>query len=357
MPTRSERFSKFLPSVLPPRRRHVVIASTLLVAAAALLVGCGVGVLGGVADGPRGAALFRQAFTTDQGLGPLFNKTACQDCHNTPAVGGGGPRGLSTVLRVGRLGEGGYDPMAGQGGPVARAHSIAEQGQTCALQPGVPPGANVTSVRNAPQLFGAGQIDAIPDSAILAQGGRTNAIDGRVGRFGWKADTASLRQFVGDAFRNELGLTNPLAPRDLVAGCGAEQLDLGASAIDAVTEFIAGLQAPSAVEPVALFQQTGCASCHVPTLAGASLYSDLQLHDMGRALDDGVVQAQARGQDWRTTPLWGLRQRERFLHDGRARTIEAAILAHSGEAEPVMERFRALSIADRQALLSFLGTL
>ena len=87
------------------------------------------------------------------------------------------------------------------------------------------------------------------------------------------------------------------------------------------------------------------------------LYSDLLLNEMGRALDDGVTQGQARVQDWRTTPLWGLRQRERFLHDARARTIEAAILANSGEAEPVLERFRALSSAERQALLSFLGTL
>jgi CxxC motif-containing protein (DUF1111 family) len=358
MRTRLARSSKYLPSVVP-LRRSVAIAGTLLVSAAALLVAARGGMAGGTPDQQRGAALFRQTFTITQGLGPLFNKAACQDCHNTPAVGGGGPNGLSTVLRVGRLTNGDYDPMSGHGGPVARAHSISENGAGCALQAGVPPGANVTSVRNAPPLFGSGQIDAIPDAAIVDQEGRANMVDGRVGRFGWKADTSRLRDFVGDAFRNELGLTNPLAPSDLVEGCGADRLDLDSSAIDAVTEFIAALPEPqpTATGDATVFAAIGCASCHVPSLAGVPLYSDLLLHDMGRALDDGVRQGQARGQDWRTTPLWGLRARARFLHDGRARTIEAAILAHSGEAEPVVARFRAVSTTDRQALLSFLATL
>jgi CxxC motif-containing protein (DUF1111 family) len=95
----------------------------------------------------------------------------------------------------------------------------------------------------------------------------------------------------------------------------------------------------------------------VPSLGGVPLYSDLLLHDMGRALDDGFIQAAATGKDWRTAPLWGLSQRSRFLHDGRARSIEAAILAHGGEAEAMAQRFRALAAADRGALLAFLSTL
>ncbi len=87
------------------------------------------------------------------------------------------------------------------------------------------------------------------------------------------------------------------------------------------------------------------------------LYSDLLLHDMGRALDDGVVQAAATGPNWRTAPLWGLGQRSRYLHDGRARTLEAAILTHGGEADAVVQRFRALPADARTALFTFLSTL
>jgi CxxC motif-containing protein (DUF1111 family) len=87
------------------------------------------------------------------------------------------------------------------------------------------------------------------------------------------------------------------------------------------------------------------------------LYSDLLLHDMGGTLDDGVVQGQASGHDWRTAPLWGLGQRTRFLHDGRARSLEAAIVGHGGEVAPTVARYRALSADDRAALLAFLATL
>jgi CxxC motif-containing protein (DUF1111 family) len=114
-----------------------------------------------------------------------------------------------------------------------------------------------------------------------------------------------------------------------------------------------------------VFQRTGCASCHVSTLqstlqpdtGGVPLYSDLLLHDMGPALDDGVVQGSAGGRDWRTTPLWGLSDRKRFLHDGRAGNLEAAILAHGGEANAAQQRFRSLSNDERRSLLEYLRTL
>ena len=110
-----------------------------------------------------------------------------------------------------------------------------------------------------------------------------------------------------------------------------------------------------------MFQDTGCATCHVPTLDAAtgsvSLYSDLLLHDMGAELDDGVVQGKADGSEWRTTPLWGLSDRERFLHDGRADDLEAAILAHGGEADAARRRFEALPAEDLRALMEFLRRL
>lgn len=326
---------------------------------------------GARADAQRGQQLFAQTFTPAEGLGPLYNNTSCLACHNTPAPGGTGPAGLATVLRVGRFTSTGFDPMTGHGGPVARAHSVAELGLECDLSAGVPMGANVTSVRNAPQLFGDGAIDNIPDAVILAGAlpradgihGRPNLVNDRVGRFGWKADTAQLEQFVGEAFRNELGITTAQAPIDLAPRSGTCNGDAGApeadaSIVDSVTAYVAALSAPAS-QPGdrAVFDRIGCNECHVPQLGGVPLYSDLLLHDMGGTLDDGVVQGQATGHDWRTAPLWGVSQRTRFLHDGRAHTLEAAILAHGGEAAAVIDRFRGLSEADGASLLAFLATL
>jgi CxxC motif-containing protein (DUF1111 family) len=335
----------------------------------------------------RGAVLFSTQFTPAQGLGPLFNKTSCAGCHTMPSVGGMGSLGLATVTRVGRLTASGFDPMIGRGGPVARAHSVAEQNLPCDLTPGIPLGANITSVRNAPALFGDGLLDNISDEEIaagaIARGdgvhGRVHwvrAADGKVhaGRFGWKADTTTLKQFVADAFRNELGITSPLAPTDLISRrpsdqqpCPGESLPVedDGMMIEAVTAFIASLPVPTASGPsrqgVTLFQETGCDACHTYSLSSGGrnvpLYSDLLLHDLGPDLDDKVVQGDARGRDWRTTPLWGLRKRPRLLHDGRARTVEQAILAHGGEAEKAKQRFRLLSQKKKDVLLTFLAEL
>ena len=335
-------------------------------------------------DPVRGAELFRTEFTPEQGLGPLFNKQACSACHAEPSVGGMGPNGLATVLRVGRLTDAGFDPMFGKHRLEAHAHTISELGVACDRAAGIPAGANVTSVRNTPPLFGSGLIDAIPDEVIragaVAKGdgvrGRPNLVpgpDGRedVGRFGWKADTPTLELFVAEAFRSELGVTSPLAPAGpLPTGanrCAGESSapDIDRDVVRAVTDFVAGLPAPrprsSPPAGEMVFEETGCASCHVPTLqAGTTdvpLYSDLLLHDMGPGLDDAVVQESAAGRDWRTTPLWGLSDRTRFLHDGRADSLRAAILAHGGEAAAAQQRFRSLSNDQLRSLLEFLRTL
>jgi mono/diheme cytochrome c family protein len=334
----------------------------------------------------RGAVLFATAFTAEQGLGPLYNETSCGTCHAAPRLGGMAPDGLGLAMRVGAKSGDDYDPLERDGGPIARRHLIAGLSAECGLTAGIPAAANVISLRNAPALFGAGLIDQISDAAILegadrqrrsgAAHGRAHIVsDGagsqRVGRFGWKADTASLRQFVADAMRNELGLTNPLAPTDLVAAgnrCGqrSEPHDDG-TILAALYAFVAELPPPAAVgsddaEGQAMFTSVGCAVCHTPELAATGgvsvpLYSDLLLHDMGTTLDDGVVQGQARGGDWRTTPLWGLGDRIRYLHDGRADTLLAAIVAHDGEAAPATKAFLALPVQQRDQLLGFLRSL
>ena len=334
---------------------------------------------GARADAARGAELFVTKFTPEEGLGPLFNAQACSECHAQPAVGGMGPKGLATVLRVGRLTHAGFNPLVG--GRVAHSHSISELGVACGRTAGVPAGANLTSVRNSPALFGDGLIDAIPDRVIragaVARGdgvkGRPNLVRGpdgrlRVGRFGWKASTPTLELIVAEALRTELGVTSALAPggppppatdRCLGESDAAEAED---DAVKALTAFVASLAAPRPRSPHptggAVFKATGCAACHVPTLRvgtrAVPLYSDLLLHDMGRVLDDRVVEGAAKGPDWRTTPLWGLRNRPRYLHDGRAQTLEAAIVAHGGEADTARRRFLSLSARDRRSLLEFL---
>jgi CxxC motif-containing protein (DUF1111 family) len=332
-----------------------------------------------------GEMLFARDLSVEEGLGPLFNGTSCATCHLTPSVGGMGQDGIAVVTRVGRLVDGRFDPLAGRGGPVARSHAISELGMACPLKPGIPAEASLTSVRNSPPLFGLGLVDQVPDEAIRALAipredgvnGRANLVrdaagQERVGRFGWKGDTATLEQFVADALRNEHGITSPLAPTDLVPpGAPSESCSSGVaapeddgSAVAALTAFTASLPLPVATsDPVGerLFEAAGCASCHVPTLPSAGgeirLYSDLLLHDVGSALDDGVVQELARGRDWRTTPLAGLGQRQRFLHDGRARTVEAAIRAHGGEADSAARRFAELPAEERARLLAFLNGL
>jgi hypothetical protein len=330
----------------------------------------------------RGARLFSTSFTPAQGLGPLYNARSCTECHRSPRPGGAGPAGFAPVQRIGRRDNGSFDPLAGHGGPIARTHTIAELGIQCSLTAGPSPLANVVSTRNTPPLFGLGLIETIPHDMIRAgaarhgpSAGRPNIVRdaqgaGRAGRFGWKADTASLEQFVAEAFRNELGMTNPLAPGDLVpaqADCGSKAspaIEMDGAAVRAVAAFIASLPAPlPAVEkqdPIGriLFSATGCAACHTPVLLGAAgevpLYSDLLLHGMGPGLDDGVVQGEARGEDWRTTPLWGLSMRRRFLHDGRARSVEDAILAHDGEGRQAAAAFGRLTRPEQDALLTFL---
>jgi mono/diheme cytochrome c family protein len=335
----------------------------------------------------QGAKLFVADFTPAQGLGPLYNRPSCVLCHGNPTTGGMGWDGLGVVHRVGRFEGGLFDPLVGAGGPVARDHSIAELGIACDLLAGPPARANLISIRNAPPLYGLGLIDAIPDAVIRAGAtasgagrGRLNIVrdalgNERVGRFGWKADTATLEQFVGEAFRNELGVTNPIAPADLVSpgsGCGGQTsatqasatLDDDGSVVRAVTAYIGSMPPPpSKVGPrhragQLLFSTIGCAACHTPTLPtngiDVPLYSDLLLHDLGPAMDDRVVQGEATGKDWRTTPLWGLGMRSRLLHDGRATNVPDAILAHDGEAAAASKAFRQLTWHEQASLLSFL---
>lgn len=174
---------------------------------------------------------------------------------------------------------------------------------------------------------------------------------------------------MGEAFRDEIGVTNPLAPDDLVSGCGASIMkpEMDAVPLTALVAFLNTLDPSpttcSTLPGSAVFATVGCANCHKPsyTVPGsnnvlvAQLYSDLLLHDMGPGLADGFEQGSATGAEFRTAPLWRVSDRKHFLHNGGVMTILDAILMHGGQASDAVAAFNSLSDGDRQALLAFLG--
>ena len=250
------------------------------------------------------------------------------------------------------------------------------------------------SRRNPPPLFGAGLIDAVPVEALRAAAahrdpefpeiqGRLNRLkDGRVGRFGWKSQTPSLKEFVESACAMELGLEVPTqhqakAPLDFTEK--ENGLDLTQQECDALTAFVASLPVPIEREPAGreerpevksgreLFTKVGCAACHLPKLASvAGIYSDLLLHDMGPDLSDsgsyyGAIESPAadgpKSQEWRTPPLWGFRDSGPYLHDGRADTLEEAVALHGGQAGRSAKMYFELNHAERLEVQTFLNSL
>jgi hypothetical protein len=334
---------------------------------------------GATSPAAMGADMFATDLSPLQAVGPLFNGRSCGDCHNAPVQGGMGSSPDSFVTRVGRLdGSGTFDALDGHGGPVARAFSISSLGFFCPLPTGVPPIANVTSRRSAMTLQGTELIDFVQTGDILKNQatepadvrGQVNVLaDGRLGKFGWKAQTATLIEFMGDAFTHEMGMTNPLFPNDEVTGCGASFLkpEIDALPLQAVDTFLGTVNPPvpdatcTSSAGATTFASLGCAGCHTPSLPGPNaartinLYSDLLLHDMGPALADQIVAGSAAGNQWRTMPLWRVSERTHFLHDGRAATIGDAIAAHDGQAAAAAAAYAALDAATQQALLAFLG--
>jgi CxxC motif-containing protein (DUF1111 family) len=338
---------------------------------------------------------FTNVETPEEGLGPIFNGRSCVQCHNTPAPGGASP---VTVTRFGRAVDGVFDPLESKGGSLLQRFAI----DPAALEV-IPQEANTIAQRESTPLFGLGLIEAIPDAAILANAARAkpDGIRGRaamivdvasgerrVGRFGWKAQQATLLTFAGDAYRNEMGITNRFFPTEnapngnqaLLAAFDANadpedavDPETGRGDVDALADFMRLLAPPTRLAPTAsaragetLFAQIGCATCHVPTMTtgrhrvaalsekSVGLYSDLLLHDMG-ALNDGIGQADARPNEMKTPPLWGLRVSAPYLHDGRAATVDQAIRAHDGESRRVRERYVGLTPAQRQQILDFLN--
>jgi CxxC motif-containing protein (DUF1111 family) len=264
----------------------------------------------------------------------------------------------------------------------------------------------LVSPRVAPPVFGAGLLEAIPEQTLLdladpgdldgdGVSGRPNLVldmlsgQYRVGRFGWKAGQPTLVQQAAAAYANDMGITNPLFPVETMAGQPQhdglpDDPEIDMATLEAAAFYTRTLAVPARRDVndtqnrqgERLFEQVGCAACHLPELATGEFpgvpsvsnqvirpYTDLLLHDMGPELADGRPEFEADGQEWKTPPLWGLgltgmvSGHTRLLHDGRARSIEEAILWHGGEGDGSREAFRRLSAAERQALLAFLESL
>jgi CxxC motif-containing protein (DUF1111 family) len=333
---------------------------------------------------------FLEVETVADGLGPAFNGTSCGVCHSIPAIGG---TGIVTEVRA-----------ADTNGATYLIHLFSNPNHTC--QPRIPSNATVIAKRMPTPIFGAGLVEAIPDDLIRAREDPNDrdgdGITGRaavvldpatkkmkVGRFGWKAQQATLLAFAGDAYLNEMGITNDLFPNEAAAGISPQQLaacdtvrdpeDVADSthlrAIDKFTNFMTflapispGQGGQQVNQGGQVFTNIGCANCHVPTLmTGPSAtnalvdrkqvnaFSDFLLHDIGTG--DGIPQAAARAGEFRTAPLWGLRFRLPLMHDGMSENITDAISRHAGEAQRVKQQYNRLSDSDKQALLAFLQSL
>lgn len=367
-----------------------------------------------------GKVSFEEQEGVADGIGPVFNDISCAACHKGMATGGG-----SDVLsvRFGARVDGVFDPLFSLGGPTIQSKGIGPIGDVDFVGEIVPPQAMIVASRRATQVFGLGLVDAVSDSTLESlafwqlitspdTAGRPNYVtdlrtgEHRIGRFGWKAQLASLYDFSGDAYKDEMGITvagfssrrqpgviTPFFPGDdgrllseeNVPQGDAELLDSNPVAspnepddedLILFTDFMTFLAPPPPLaESTAsirrgsrTFDEIGCAVCHIPTLMTGfhesralrskefHPYSDFLLHDMG-SLGDGIEQGIATGTEMRTAPLWGLRTQPAFLHDGRATTIEEAILAHDGQGQKARERFRRLAKKKRQDMLEFLGSL
>src|SRR6266404_5712748 len=377
------------------------------------------------------------------GLGPLYNAQSCRECHQNPTSGG--PSQV-TELRVGHLGPDRRfrNPAISiaHGAETITGRSLVNDRAICPnasfpnndIQERVPETETIRTFRLSLNLLGDGFVEAVADQTLIDLAQKQCKSSHRkicgqvlqvpiveapgqmsVGRFGWKDQHASLLSFAGDAYLNEMGITNRLQPDEVTKLCNAhsEPNDTpgpdGLSDIDHFARFVRATKAPARDSQLAssavakkgdgLFDKIGCAICHVETLttapAGAKInggtftipaalgsitfhpYGDFLMHDVGTG--DGILQATREHyghrvfqtmssylakQDFessrnkiRTAPLWGVRLRPRLMHDGTSLTLLEAINRHRGEAAHVTQQFEKLKRPDQEAIIDFLKSL
>jgi mono/diheme cytochrome c family protein len=355
-----------------------------------------------------GDGIFDLSFRRSDGLGPLYIRTSCAACH---ADGGRGPGSVQkfTVLDVATMAPVKDAPEMVYGG-TERPYAVAGATHPLLAPTTLLDGHRLWQSRRAgPTVMGRGYMEAVLDSEIervaAEQAVRTDAIHGRInrvtyhshpqatvavshalgetnviGRFGLKARVATLDDFAADAFQGDMGLTSPMRPDELANPDGLHDdekagADLALETVTTVAAYVRTIAIPSRAAAQAnqagqaAFAKADCAVCHVPALktradfpvaqlanVDAPIFTDLLLHDMGDDLADYLTDEAAEPREWRTAPLVALRFQRAFLHDGRAHTIEEAIVKHAGpgsQANGSVEKFNALGAEERAALLSF----
>ena len=369
-------------------------------------------------------AKFEQVEAIADGLGPLYNAQSCRECHQNPVSGAASQ---ITELRVGHLDRKGRFqdariPIA-RGTVVITGRSLVNDRAICPnkafpdteILERVPNRENIRTFRISVNLLGDGFVEAVADQtlidlaraqchasrgAICGQALRVPIVEAKgqaaaIGRFGWKDQHASRPSFAGDAYLNEMGITNPLQRDEVTTLCNtvSEPNDTpgadGLADTDHFARFVRSTKAPprdatlaampTAAKGAALFHRVGCAACHVPSLttapAGTTVnggaftvpdalggktihpYSDFLLHNVGTG--DGIVQngGQSTRNKLRTPALWGMRTRDRIMHDGEGLNRNESILRHDGEANGVINNYINLSTTQKNQLIAFLNSL
>lgn len=390
-----------------------------------------------------GDGAFEQTFVTapapvNPGLGPAFNNVSCVSCHHNDGIGvpTAGDEQSSLLMRISLSGtdqHGGPLPVPGYGTQLQDKAIFGKQ-KECKVNISFtyqtysfPDGENfelrtptytlsdlytsingnyLLSPRLAPPVFGLGLLDAISETDIVANADVNDAnqdgISGKpnyvwnpetqsmkLGRFGLKANTATLLTQVAAAYNNDIGITSKIFPLETIHGQAQDDhlnddVELPDSILNAVKFYVQTLSVPArrnvtdpqVIKGKQIFMNAKCGSCHLPDVHTAvnvafpytsnqliHPYTDMLLHDMGPGLADNRPDFAADGNEWRTAPLWGLGLFEMvnypayYLHDGRARTILEALMWHGGEAENAKNYVKQLSVSDRMALLKFLKSL
>ena len=356
-------------------------------------------------------AVFEESDGVDKGLGPIYNARSCAECHQNPVTGGGSQ---VAEFRIGHRDRSGnfVNPniTINRGQTVVPNRSLVNDRAICAeAQERAPGGENIRTFRMSVNVLGDDFVEAIDDNTLkniaAAQPGQSGGrIRGefilvpiaeaqgttRVGRFGWKDQHASLLSFAGDAYLNEQGITSRLNPTDATTVCKTTtDPEDDENDIDQFATFMRGTKAPpvdatllatpDAQAGQQIFFKIGCSTCHVASITtvptGTALnggtfivpdalgnkvihpFSDFLLHNLGTG--DGIVQngPQDTANKMRTAPLWGMRTRDRLMHDGLSTSRTDAIERHNGEGTDARRRFEFLTDQQRSQLITFLNSL
>ena len=356
----------------------------------------------------EGDALFEVVFRDADGLGPTYVRPACGSCHADDA------RGPGVVQKMVVIDPDGITPAEDQSrlewGTGVRPQVAG--GATAPIRPPDDLTDILVTIRMPPAVYGRGYMEAVMDSEIervAAKQAETNdgisgeinrvpwtsnrnpdqdfhdyrcGDEGLIGRFGLKANMAMLDDFTADAYQNDMSITSPMRPEELGNPDGLtddylEGHDIDIDTVNLTADYVRLLEIPARTETAGdgpdLFEEIGCASCHVPSMRtspdypidlladiDAPIFTDMLLHDMGDAAADGIEQYDAGSTEWRTPPLMGLRFLRNLMHDGRAKTVREAIEAHAGpgsEANSTIDNFETLSDDEKTALIAYVESL